>query len=454
MKKIVFLYFTIAISLITVVLIFQNQNQYQKIFSFNSIRVYTSEIKGYVQNINSPIEDLYTDTIFLSMISNQKISLSITNLYGEILYSNHTLSKNINLNEELYNDNYSIKNKIVRFSDVISTENRISYFIIYYIPLDTYKNITSSNPVSIYIAIFISLSFLFTLYIFLYVKIIFEPDVKKIVSKINAINYSNLSINKHICVNKILQPIESELNLIFNQIDYENRQRDLINVERKKLHEYISHDLKTPLAVIKGYIESIIDDIPTEEQTDEYNRNILYTVKNMEKLIQNLLSISMIEMNKNSVKLKEEYIDEKLEMICNSLSNYINIENKTIVQKTPYDKKLVKIDKIMFEQIIVNLISNSIKYSKNDSIIEVSTISDSESITIKVKDNGIGISKEELPFIFDKYYRAENAIKSAASGSGLGLAICKNNIEAMGGIIQVYSKKNIGAEFKIILPIA
>lgn len=217
---------------------------------------------------------------------------------------------------------------------------------------------------------------------------------------------------------------------------------------RKRLTGDISHELKTPLTNIQSHLEAMIDGIwePTNSR--------LVSVKEESERLTGLV-LDMQKLNKYdeySIKLEKEKFNIS-KVITNILFNFSNtIHKKGLKFVFKENDKVLFADKDKITQALINLISNAIKYSKENGKIEIHIQEYDESIIIKIKDNGIGISNEDLPYIFERFYRTDKSRTRLTGGTGIGLTITKAIVESHGGKVRAVSKLGEWSEFDIILP--
>lgn len=219
---------------------------------------------------------------------------------------------------------------------------------------------------------------------------------------------------------------------------------------RKRLSSDIAHEIRTPLTTLKTYIEAIMDGIwePTNEKLESCHEEI----ERITKLTEGIQNLSKIEEENIIINKTKINVSMEIEKILNTFEATYRRKNiKTIIDIDSNIIANLDIDK--FKQIMYNLLSNSYKYSKVDGEVFISLKKDKDWIKIKVEDNGIGISKEDLPYIFERFYRGDMSRARETGGSGIGLTITKAFVEAHGGNIQVESVKEKGSIFKITLPI-
>jgi len=179
--------------------------------------------------------------------------------------------------------------------------------------------------------------------------------------------------------------------------------------------------------------------------------SILEEIERMVTIVEDLLLISKSEAGEILIEKKEINIKELLVELCDQLS--VLAEEKGIFIKYGGLKdKVIMADKLRLRQVFINLIDNAIKYNKEGGTVSVSSKSESNGISIFIEDTGIGIKEEDLPHIFDRFFRADRSRKREIGGAGLGLSICKWIIEAHNGYISVSSSYGQGTTFKVWLP--
>ncbi|WP_180247434.1 ATP-binding protein [Bacillus sp. AFS031507] len=224
----------------------------------------------------------------------------------------------------------------------------------------------------------------------------------------------------------------------------------LITMEktRRAMFANIAHDLKTPITVVLGYIEAINDKMINSEQIDEYLHRIhkhLYSINN---LVKGVYELNHVEMSEQVFHYQIVQANEFFMHVEDLLKHDSNI-HVYVEEKLPS----LKIDIKYLERAILNLVENSIKYSNSNTPIVINVSSDRTQIVVSVRDYGWGIPHEDLPYIFDRFYRVDRARNSSKAGNGLGLSIVKEIIYAHGGTIEVQSELEKGTEFVIKLPI-
>ncbi|MBD5544138.1 MAG: HAMP domain-containing histidine kinase [Lachnospiraceae bacterium] len=217
--------------------------------------------------------------------------------------------------------------------------------------------------------------------------------------------------------------------------------------KNKELVSNISHDLKTPITAIKGYVEGIMDGVAdTPEKMDKYIQTIYNKANDMDRLINELtlysgISSNRIPYNFHRINVREYFNDCIEEVGLDLESQNIELDYDNLVDE---DTKIIA-DPEQLRRVINNIIGNSIKYmDKEKGIIEIRILDQIDSVRIEIEDNGRGISQKDLPRIFERFYRTDASRNSTKGGSGIGLSIVKKIVEDHGGYIWATSKETEG----------
>lgn len=226
--------------------------------------------------------------------------------------------------------------------------------------------------------------------------------------------------------------------------------------KNRELVTNISHDLKTPITAIKGYVEGIMDGVcNTPEKMDKYIKTIYNKANDMDRLINELTIYSRIDANRipyTFLRLNvREFFDDCIEEVGLDLeSKHIELNYSNMV---PEDTRVIA-DPEQLKRVINNIISNSVKYmdkEKEKGIINFSIIDEGDAIKIEIEDNGRGIPAKDLPNIFERFFRSDSSRNSAKGGSGIGLSIVKKIVEDHGGYIWATSKEGEGTCMHFVL---
>jgi PAS domain S-box-containing protein len=215
-----------------------------------------------------------------------------------------------------------------------------------------------------------------------------------------------------------------------------------------------SHELRAPLSTINWYLENMLSvdhSNMTEEQIDCIN-TINEASKEMTDLVNRLLDLSRIETSKFQMSPTYFNLTEKIEEIIENFK--VKFKDKNITVKKNFDlDENVFLDKRLIIVAVQNVISNAYKYVNDNGQIDIKLFKHGNDLVISVKDNGIGIPDDQQNKIFERFFRAQNALLSKSSGTGLGLYLSKSIIEAHKGTIKFHSQEGIGTEFIIQIPI-
>ncbi len=223
---------------------------------------------------------------------------------------------------------------------------------------------------------------------------------------------------------------------------------------RRDFAANVSHEIKTPLTAIKGFVETLSHS--SNEKPEETQRFIGIIDKHVNRLaaiVDDLISLSRIEqeVENKEIKMKEGLIKNVLQAAIQNRQEKAQSKNIKI-EVTCEENITAVIDSTLFEQAIVNLLDNAINYSDPESIIHIKVFIHDTELVISVQDHGVGIAKEHLPRLFERFYRADKARSRKLGGTGLGLAIVKHVVQAHGGYATVESTPGKGSTFSLHLP--
>ncbi|SHJ92728.1 Signal transduction histidine kinase [Clostridium cavendishii DSM 21758] len=293
------------------------------------------------------------------------------------------------------------------------------------------KSIILSGGLTLIIVIFISL----------YFSKQFSVPIKEIANM--SVKISRGKLGTKLDKKSNIEELE-DLRMSVNVLSEKLKHQDML---RKRLVSDISHEIRTPLNVLQNNLEAMIDGV-FEVSTDRLI-SLNEEVIRFGRLLNNLNALK--EFESESIKLNFEvlYLDELIQGICEDF--YMIAENKNITLKcTKQSNKDYKInaDKDKLKQVFINLLSNAFKFTKSNGEILVSIRSSNKNIIVEVLDNGIGIKKEDLPFVFERLYRGDKS-RNEIEGSGIGLTIVKNILLIHSATIDVESEEGVGTRFKI-----
>lgn len=224
---------------------------------------------------------------------------------------------------------------------------------------------------------------------------------------------------------------------------------------RKEFLQNLSHEIKTPIFSIQGYLEILGDGaIENTSSALKYINKSQANVQRLVQLVNDIDIITNLEINKEPLLKHQFIIQDTIRDVVNNLSLKLEQKNVQFSFKKGCENPIqVFADKNKIYQVLSNIITNALKYGKQDGEIIASVyLLEDKKVLIEISDNGAGISEEHIPRLFERFYRTDDARSREVGGTGLGLAICKHIIEAHGESIQVRSKINVGTTVGFTLP--
>ena len=216
----------------------------------------------------------------------------------------------------------------------------------------------------------------------------------------------------------------------------------------------VSHELKTPLAVIKSNVEALQDGAADDPETRAlFLGQASQEADRLEALIQDLLSLARIESGEIGLELLPVPLDEAILSCLERHQVRAEVKSHTLVEVPSMNGPVTAFaDPDALRQVLDNLVDNAIKYTRNGGTITVRWSAANDAVSFEVEDTGVGIGDRDLPRIFERFYRVDKARSREVGGTGLGLAIVKHLVQAMKGTIRVASQLGKGTTFKVTLP--
>jgi len=225
-----------------------------------------------------------------------------------------------------------------------------------------------------------------------------------------------------------------------------------IQTMRRELVGNISHDLRTPIAGIKAMVETLRDGaIDDKQAAGDFLTRIDSEVDRLTQMVSELTELSHIETGRTEMRVAPIDLNRLMEEVIAQMNPLAQKQQVSIATELATTLPMVRADKDRIRQAVINLVHNAIKFNHPGGRITISIRSDPESITVNISDTGTGISAEDLPHIFERFYKADKS--RSKGGSGLGLAIAKHTIQAHGGKIWVQSKEGKGSTFSFSMPL-
>jgi signal transduction histidine kinase len=231
--------------------------------------------------------------------------------------------------------------------------------------------------------------------------------------------------------------------------------KDLSDLEmsRRSFVSNVSHELKTPMTSISGFIDGILDGTIPESEHGYYLGIVSEEVKRLSRLVTGMLNMSKIEAGKIDIKPVKFDISEMLFTTLLTFEQKIDEKGIEIKGLDTIDKNEIFADKDMINQVVYNLIDNAVKFTPPEGYIEINSKHDSEKAIIRIRNSGRGVAPDEIDRIFERFYKIDKSRSYDVKGAGLGLYLCKTIVELHGGDIVARSEEGEWTEFIFRLPL-
>lgn len=246
---------------------------------------------------------------------------------------------------------------------------------------------------------------------------------------------------------KQVVPVETQdevgqLAMVFNQMSAELAATES---NRQELLANIAHELKTPLAILQGHLESMLDGVETPEPDKLFSMQ--EEVMRLTRLVGDLRDLSLAQVHKLELHLQPLDVSEKTRRAADMLEPMLEEKHLQFKRELAEGLPELPLDPDRLNQILYNLITNAIRYTTPGTTITLQTEKTDKGVRLTVADEGPGIAPEDLPHVFEQFYRGEKSRNRASGGSGIGLSLAKSFVEAQGGTIHAENRKTGGAAF-------
>lgn len=246
-----------------------------------------------------------------------------------------------------------------------------------------------------------------------------------------------------------------EIGYLAASIDYMANEMNTLEEDQRKFVSNVSHDFRSPLTSIKGYVEAMLDGTIPPELQDKYLNIILFETERLNKLTNSILELNKYGSHGRTILDTGNFdINHVIKMTAMTFEGRCKEKHLSFELILTGQTLFVRADMSKIEQVVYNLIDNAIKFSHNDSTITIETTEKNGKVFVSVKDTGIGIPKDSLNKIWERFYKTDLSRGKDKKGTGLGLAIVKEIIQAHGENINVISTEGVGTEFIFTLPLA
>lgn len=224
---------------------------------------------------------------------------------------------------------------------------------------------------------------------------------------------------------------------------------------RREFVANVSHELRSPLSLLQGYVEALVDGLAEdEEERNKYLNILLDETLRLRRLVNDLLDLTQLETGNMNIRIEEVSIEDLVNRVTTRIEPLFNEQNKHLQVFVQDNLPLILGDEDKLQQVLVNLLDNAIKYTPVKSLVEVSAVLDNDRVRISVKDSGPGIPEDELEHVWERFYKVDKArTRESVGGTGLGLAIVKNIVQAHGAEVAVSSKPGEGSIFTVSIKV-
>src|SRR5205823_8816544 len=216
----------------------------------------------------------------------------------------------------------------------------------------------------------------------------------------------------------------------------------------------VSHELRTPLSILRGYIETLVDNPKTSRE--ELSRILAIMERHSKRLgllVEDLLSLAQLESSNPTLALSVVRVEELFNNVVRDWREKLAAKNLKVIVDVSPDASTLRADETRLQEVLYNLLENAVKYSREKGQIQLQAGRRGPETVLSVSDDGTGISKEDLPRIFERFYRADKARSRELGGTGLGLAIVKHIAQLHGGRVEAESELGKGTTIRVVLPL-
>ena len=242
-----------------------------------------------------------------------------------------------------------------------------------------------------------------------------------------------------------------EMGYLADTLNYMSSELNKMEEYQKSFIANVSHDFRSPLTSIKGYLEAILDGTVPPQLQEKYLNIVISETERLNKLTEGMLTLNSLD-SKGFLSRSNFDINRVIKDTAASFEGTCNARNIVLDLTFSNDVQMVYADLGKIQQVLYNLIDNAIKFSHENSVIYIQTVLRYEKVFVSVKDTGIGIPRENIKKIWDRFYKSDTSRGKDKKGTGLGLAIVKEIIQAHGENIDVVSTAGVGTEFIFTLP--
>ncbi|RUT37844.1 HAMP domain-containing histidine kinase [Paenibacillus anaericanus] len=443
---------------------YRSQSEADSQLVINKIRLQVSDMMLYLEQFNQELEnDSKIRETIQAMSQKHQLSLMYVQLDGRIIFNSspNTSAQQIDLKTVLHYDLYHARVDKDTYSIAFPVVDEVTQVqagnAIFAMPAST---VFVEKSHAIPLTLFIVMSTM--LLILCYLMFIIRNKIKRdIIQPIYHLKDYTESIIKGNYEKKASYGTMNEIGEVYAMFDqmrleimYHSMRRDEQEKAQKELISNISHEIKTPLTTLKAYIEAIREGVcPDMPSVMEYVEIMHTNTDKMTRLTEDLLVHALQELGQISVTLTEQYSREMFLRILQPIGHFVRTTGVTYIEPTDIPNVLINADANRLEQVVSNLIANSLKHTSTGDSISVDIVIALGQLKITIADTGKGILPQDIPFVFDRYFKGKLNSSPRNEGFGLGLSICKHIIEAHNGSISFRSDQGQGTVFHCMIPL-
>lgn len=442
----------------------RSESEYNSQYVINNIRTQVSDMMLYLEKFNHEIdEDPKIQKALQIMSKDHQVSLVYAKLDGKILFNSAPTSSidHIDLKSSVHYDLYHAKVDKDTYSIAFPVIDEVSQAqvgnAIFVLPLSTVF-IEKSHATSLFIFILMTSVLLILCVLLFLLRKKFKRDIIQPIHHLK--DYSEAIVKGNYEQKATYASLDEigEVYAMFDQMRMEvlhhSLQRDEQQQAQKELISNISHEIKTPLTTLKAYIEAIREGVcPDMSAVMEYVEVMHTNTDKMTRLTEDLLLHALKELGQISVTLTEQYSRDIMLKILQPIGHYVETVGVSFVEPSDIPDVLILADANRLEQVISNLIANALKHTSEGDCISVDIVVEQGHLKITIADTGKGMLPQDMPFVFDRYFKGKLNANPRNEGSGLGLSICKHIVEAHHGTISFKSEQGQGTVFHCMIPL-
>lgn len=318
-------------------------------------------------------------------------------------------------------------------------------YIVIHMPME--KVVSSTNEILNIVYITCGIIFVLSLILLIVFHITVYRPLKKIT--LGAKEYADGNLAHHIAIDNV----HDEMGYLANTLNYMSGELSKLEDYQKNFIANVSHDFRSPLTSIKGYLEAILDGTIPPEMHEKYLQRVISETERLNKLTEGMLTLNTLN-SKGFLNRTNFDINRMVKDVCAANEVICGQKNLNFELTFAEETEMVFADYGKIQQVLYNLIDNAIKFSEPDATIFIRTTARQKKVFVSVKDTGCGIPKASLTKIWDRFYKTDTSRGKDKKGTGLGLSIVKEIIQAHGENIDVISTEKVGTEFIFSLPAA